>query len=67
MAKAMNHGPGGSISDVVAGVNQQRVVLKLVANGNPDLVMWMLQKEKRYFREVLGRDLVVELSSPASS
>ena len=62
MAKAMNHGPAGSISDVVAEVNRQRVRLKLAANNSPDLEVWMLQKEKAYFREVLGRDLVVEVS-----
>ena len=38
----------------------QRVVLKLAARSTPDLELWILRKEKRYFREVFSRNLAGE-------
>ena len=62
LAKAMNHGPEGNISRVSAELDSQQVVLKLTARKSADLEMWLLQKEKDIFREVFGRELVVELA-----
>jgi hypothetical protein len=62
LAKAMSHGSPGSIVDVTAEVYRERVMLKLKARDNADLEVWMLSKEKAYFRLVFGRELDVEVS-----
>jgi exopolyphosphatase/guanosine-5'-triphosphate,3'-diphosphate pyrophosphatase len=59
LAKAMNHGNAGNITRVVGAVSRKKVSLKLASKRNRDLEVWMLQKERPYFREVLGRELVV--------
>jgi exopolyphosphatase/guanosine-5'-triphosphate,3'-diphosphate pyrophosphatase len=62
LAKAVNPGHGGRIARVRATVDRDRVLVKLCARGDADLELWMLQKEKGYFREVFGRDLVADLA-----
>ena len=62
LAKAVNPGHGGRIASVQATVDRDRVLLKLSARVDADLELWMLQKEKGYFREVFGRDLVADLA-----
>ena len=62
LAKAMAHGTEGSITSVAADVNGERVSLKLRAKDSPDLEIWLLSKEKAYFREVFGRELTFEVS-----
>ncbi len=57
LARAMSHGPRGSIASVTAEVNRERVMLKLAAKGSTDLEVWMLSKEGAHFREVFGREL----------
>ena len=59
LAKAMNHGNPGNVTRVTAKVDGKKVSLKLVSKRNRELEVWMLQKERPYFREVFGRDLVV--------
>ena len=59
LAKAMNHGNARNITRVVGSVNRKRVSLKLASKRNRELEIWMLQKERPYFREVFGRELVV--------
>jgi exopolyphosphatase/guanosine-5'-triphosphate,3'-diphosphate pyrophosphatase len=61
LAKAMSHGSPGSIVNVTAEVYRERVMLKLTARDNADLEVWMLSKEKAYFRQVFGRELDVEV------
>ncbi len=62
LAKAMSHGAEGNISRVAVKLDSQRAVLKLSAGKSADLEAWLLQKEKDLFREVFGRELVVEVS-----
>jgi exopolyphosphatase/guanosine-5'-triphosphate,3'-diphosphate pyrophosphatase len=61
LAKAMNHGSAGSIASVKADVYGERVRLKLRTQDSPDLEIWMLSKERAYFREVFGRELEIEV------
>jgi exopolyphosphatase/guanosine-5'-triphosphate,3'-diphosphate pyrophosphatase len=61
LAKAMSHGTDGSIVNVAAEVYRERVMLKLTAKDGTDLEIWMLSKERAYFREVFGRELDVEV------
>jgi exopolyphosphatase/guanosine-5'-triphosphate,3'-diphosphate pyrophosphatase len=61
LAKAMSHGTDGSIVNVAAEVYRERVMLKLTAQDGADLEVWMLSKERAYFREVFGRELDVEV------
>jgi exopolyphosphatase/guanosine-5'-triphosphate,3'-diphosphate pyrophosphatase len=62
LAKAMSHGPDGSVANVAAEVCRERVKLQLTAKDGVDLEVWMLSKEKPYFREVFGRELDVDVS-----
>jgi exopolyphosphatase/guanosine-5'-triphosphate,3'-diphosphate pyrophosphatase len=61
LAKAMSHGTDGTIVNVAAEVYRERVMLKLTAKDGADLEVWMLSKERVYFREVFGRELDVEV------
>jgi exopolyphosphatase/guanosine-5'-triphosphate,3'-diphosphate pyrophosphatase len=60
LAQAMSHGIHGSIVNVNAEVNQERVMLSLSAKASADLEVWMLSKERGYFRQVFGRELDVK-------
>ncbi len=63
MARALNLGRKGAVEAVRAKVQDSEVELKLRAKrGGADLELWSLLKEKSYFREVFGRDLVAEAS-----
>ena len=55
----MNHGNARNITRVVGSVNRKRVSLKLASKRNRELEIWMLHKERPYFRDVFGLDLVV--------
>jgi len=46
---------------VAAEVHRERVILKLRAEDSADLEVWMLSKEKAYFRQVFGRELDFEV------
>jgi exopolyphosphatase/guanosine-5'-triphosphate,3'-diphosphate pyrophosphatase len=61
LAKAMSHGTDGNVVNVAAEVYRERVMLKLTAQDGADLEVWMLSKERAYFREVFGRELDVEV------
>ncbi|MBZ5514555.1 MAG: Ppx/GppA family phosphatase [Acidobacteriia bacterium] len=61
LAKAMNPGHGGRIAGLHATADRGRVVLRLSATLDADLEVWMLQKERAFFREVFGRNLVAEV------
>jgi exopolyphosphatase/guanosine-5'-triphosphate,3'-diphosphate pyrophosphatase len=61
LAKAMSHRTDGSIVYVAAEVYRERVMLKLTAKDGADLEVWMLSKERTYFREVFGRELDIEV------
>jgi exopolyphosphatase / guanosine-5'-triphosphate,3'-diphosphate pyrophosphatase len=59
LAKAMNHGNASNIIGATVTLNRKKASLQLTSRRNADLEIWMLQKERAYFREVFGRDLVV--------
>jgi len=61
LAKAMSHGSNGSIANVAAEVHRERVMLKLTTKNSAELEVWMLSKEKAYFRQVFGRELDLEV------
>jgi hypothetical protein len=46
---------------VAAEVYREHVMLKLTAKADADLEVWMLSKERAYFREVFGRELDIEV------
>ncbi len=62
LAKAMSHGTDGNIVNVAAEIYRERVTLTLTAKHGADLEVWMLSKERAYFREVFGRELNLEVS-----
>jgi exopolyphosphatase/guanosine-5'-triphosphate,3'-diphosphate pyrophosphatase len=62
LAKAMCPGSEKNIQRVRAAVQGRKVQLALKSKGSADLEIWILQKERGYFREVFGRDLVASLA-----
>ncbi len=64
LARALNQGRSGAVRDVSARVKDGRVLLELRATGRigADLELWMLEKERGYFRDVFGRELFAELA-----
>ena len=61
LAKGMCPGAEKNVQRVRASVQGGKVRLTLTARGSADLEMWILQKERGFFREVFGRDLVVQI------
>ena len=64
LARALNQGRSGAVRDLSARVKDGRVLLRLSAipRIGADLELWMLEKERGYFRDVFGRELFAELS-----
>ncbi len=58
LARALDQGRKGRIKTVGVRVKADQVRLKLTASGNADLELWALEKERAYFRDVFGRELV---------
>ena len=56
--------PGGekNVQRVRVKVEGGKVRLSLKARTSADLEVWILQKERGFFREVFGRDLVVQIA-----
>jgi exopolyphosphatase/guanosine-5'-triphosphate,3'-diphosphate pyrophosphatase len=60
LARALNQGRRGAVAAVSTQVRDSAVRFKLqTKRGGAELEEWSLLKEKGYFREVLGRELVV--------
>ncbi len=60
LARALNQGRKGGVTDVVARVKGSAVQFRLeTKRGGAELEAWSLLKEKNYFREVFGRELVL--------
>jgi exopolyphosphatase/guanosine-5'-triphosphate,3'-diphosphate pyrophosphatase len=60
MARALNQGRKGAVTDVSAKVKNSAVQFRLATKrGGAELETWSLLKEKAYFREVFGRELVL--------
>ena len=60
LARALNQGRKGAVVDITARVKDSGVYFKLqTKRAGAELEAWSLTKEKNYFREVFGRDLVL--------
>lgn len=63
VARALDQGRRGAVKNVRVHVQPGRVTLQLVTGrSGADLELWALEKERNYFRDVFGRDLVAEVS-----
>ncbi len=64
LARALNQGRRGAIIGAHARLKEGRVMLQLktIKRIGADLEIWMLEKERGYFRDVFGRELFAELS-----
>jgi exopolyphosphatase/guanosine-5'-triphosphate,3'-diphosphate pyrophosphatase len=63
MAQALNQDRATAAVKVRTHVYPQRVVLDLLpVRGGAELEQWSLKKESGYFREVFGRELLVEVA-----
>jgi exopolyphosphatase / guanosine-5'-triphosphate,3'-diphosphate pyrophosphatase len=61
LARALNQGRRGAVQKVRARLQNNAVSLMLSGkSGLMDLELWASEKEKNYFREVFGRELVLE-------
>jgi exopolyphosphatase/guanosine-5'-triphosphate,3'-diphosphate pyrophosphatase len=60
LAIALNLGRSGAVQEVRVRMRDGRLNLRLVPKkrGNVDLELWAVEKEKSYFREVFGRELL---------
>jgi len=67
LAWALNLGRSGALSTVRVRVHDASVELVLVPKRptNVDLELWAVEKEKPYFREVLGRDFSAAAAAAA--
>lgn len=63
MARALNLGRKAAVERIRVRVKDSSVEVKLqTKRGGADLELWHLLKERSYFREVFGRDLVADAS-----
>jgi exopolyphosphatase/guanosine-5'-triphosphate,3'-diphosphate pyrophosphatase len=63
LARAMNQSRERRLRAAQARIDDAKVRLKLKAGRTaPDLELWALQKERGYFRESFGRELLLELA-----
>jgi exopolyphosphatase/guanosine-5'-triphosphate,3'-diphosphate pyrophosphatase len=63
MAEALNQDRATAALRIRTKVYPKRVVLELLpARGRAELEAWSLKKEEPYFREVFGRDLLVDVA-----
>ena len=59
IARALNQGRRGIVQRVRAREQGAEIVLELRGKSSMDLEVWAAEKERGYFRDVFGRDLVV--------
>ena len=60
VARALNQGRRGVIQKLRARESGAEIVLHLIGKPDMDLEVWAAEKERSYFRDVFGRDLVVK-------
>ena len=60
IARALNQGRRGVIQKLRARESGAEIVLHLIGKPDMDLEVWAAEKERSYFRDVFGRDLVVK-------
>ena len=60
IARALNQGRRGIVQKVQAKQAGSQVMLQLLGKSDMDLEVWTAEKERSYFRDVFGRELVVK-------
>ena len=66
LARALDHGRRGAVSGQRVRIEGERVILRLkTRRGGADLELWALEKERSYFRNVFGRELLAEVADRA--
>jgi exopolyphosphatase/guanosine-5'-triphosphate,3'-diphosphate pyrophosphatase len=63
IARALNQGRRGIVQRVRTREKEADVVLELRGKAGMDLEVWAAEKERAYFRDVFGRNLVVEAAA----
>jgi len=59
LARALDHGRRGAVNGVQVQIEGERVILRLkTKRGGADLELWALEKERGYFRNIFGRELL---------
>ena len=59
LARALDHGRRGAVSGHRVQIEGERVILRLkTRRSGADLELWALEKERAYFRNVFGRELL---------
>jgi exopolyphosphatase/guanosine-5'-triphosphate,3'-diphosphate pyrophosphatase len=63
MALALDQSQRGAVASIAVRVEPSRVLLQLHARrGSSDLELWAIEKQRAYFRNIYGRDLVPALA-----
>jgi len=62
LARALSLGRKNAVKAVRIQLQPARLLLQIRAKrgGSPELEIWAVENERRYFREVFGRELVVD-------
>ena len=63
IARALNQGRRGIVQRLRAKEEGAEVILELRGKAGMDLEVWAAEKERNYFRDVFGRDLVVRAAA----
>ena len=63
IARSLNQGRRGIVQKVRAREGGAEVTLELRGKSGMDLEVWAAEKERGYFRDVFGRDLIVRASA----
>ena len=59
LARALDHGRRGAVAGLQVQIEGERVTLRLkTKRSGADLELWALEKERSYFRNVFGRELL---------
>jgi len=59
LARALDHGRRGAVNRLQVKIEGERVSLRLkTKRGGADLELWALAKERNYFRNIFGRELL---------
>jgi exopolyphosphatase/guanosine-5'-triphosphate,3'-diphosphate pyrophosphatase len=63
LARALDHGRRGAVTRLQVQIEGERVTLRLkTKRSGADLELWALEKERGYFRNVFGRELLAVLT-----
>jgi exopolyphosphatase/guanosine-5'-triphosphate,3'-diphosphate pyrophosphatase len=63
IARALNQGRRGIVQKLRAREGGAEVTLELRGKSAMDLEVWAAEKERGYFRDVFGRDLIVRAAA----